>query len=304
MSKTKLHTPFLKWVGGKNQIIDKIVSKIPNQMENYHELFLGGGSVLLAVLSLQKAGKITIKGNVYAYDLNKQLIQVYRHIQTKKDDLFKWIENYKNEYSKCPDVEKGTANRNPKNITEAKTSKESYYYWMRKKFNKLTYKSIKNSALFIVINKICFRRVYREGPNGFNVPFGHPKKTPEIITKEKLDAISELIKDVIFIDASFEESIQNVIQNDFVYLDPPYAPENDKSFVGYTKDGFDIDMHKKLFKLTKELSNNQVKFAMSNAKVELITENFKEYKMEETKARRAINSKNPGASTIEVIIYN
>ena len=71
-----------------------------------------------------------------------------------------------------------------------------------------------------------------------------------------------------------------------------------------SKDGFDIDMHKKLFKLTKELSNNQVKFAMSNAKVELITENFKEYKMEETKARRAINSKNPGASTTEVIIYN
>ena len=105
-------------------------------MENYHELFLGGGSVLLAVLSLQKAGKITIKGNVYAYDLNKQLIQVYRHIQTKKDDLFKWIENYKNEYSKCPDVEKGQQIET-KNITEAKTSKESYYYWMRKKFNKL-----------------------------------------------------------------------------------------------------------------------------------------------------------------------
>ena len=304
MSETKLEKPFIKWVGGKTQIIDKIMSKIPTEMENYHELFLGGGSVLLAVLSLQKAGKITIKGDIYAYDLNKQLIQVYRHIQTKKDDLFKWIEKYKNEYSKCPDVEKGTANRDPKNITEATTSKESYYYWMRKKFNKLTYLSVKNSALFILINKLCFRGVYREGPNGFNVPFGHYKKMPEIITKEKLYAISSLIKDVIFIDASFEESIQYVFENDFVYLDPPYAPENATSFVGYTKDGFDIDMHKKLFKLTKELANNQVKFAMSNAKVELITENFKEYKMEETKARRAINSKNPGASTIEVIIYN
>ncbi len=305
MNETQLQKPFIKWVGGKTQIIDKIMSKIPTEMENYHELFLGGGSVLLAVLSLQKAGKITIKGNVYAYDLNKQLIQVYRHIQTKKDALFKSIEKYKNNYSKCPDAEKGTANRKPKNITEAKTSKESYYYWMRKLFNnKLGNKNVQNSALFIVINKICFRGVYREGPNGFNVPFGHPKKTPEIITKEKLDAISVLIKDVIFIDASFEESIQKVRENDFVYLDPPYAPENDKSFVGYTKDGFDIDMHKKLFKLTKELTDKQVKFAMSNAKVELITENFKEYKMEETKARRAINSKNPGASTTEVIIYN
>jgi DNA adenine methylase len=304
MSETKLQKPFIKWVGGKTQIIDKIMSKIPTEMENYHELFLGGGSVLLAVLSLQKAGKIIIKGNIYAYDLNKQLIQVYRHIQTKKDDLFKWIEKYKNEYSKCPDVEKGTANRDPKNITEATTSKESYYYWMRKKFNKLTYLSVKNSALFILINKLCFRGVYREGPNGFNVPFGHYKKMPEIITKEKLDAISALIKDVIFIGADFEESIQNVTENDFVYLDPPYAPENATSFVGYTKDGFNIDMHKKLFKLTKELSNNQVKFAMSNAKVELITENFKEYKIEDVPARRAINSKNPAACTTEVIIYN
>ena len=305
MSKTKLQTPFIKWVGGKTQIIDKIMSKIPTEMENYHELFLGGGSVLLAVLSLQKAGKITIKGNVYAYDLNKQLIQVYRHIQTKKDALFKSIEKYKNNYSKCPDAEKGTANRKPKNITEAKTSKESYYYWLRKKFNNhMGNKAVENSALFIVINKLCFRGVYREGPNGFNVPFGHYKKTPEIITKEKLDTISCLIKDVKFSNVDFKDSIKNTTKDDFIYLDPPYAPETSKSFVGYTKDGFNIDMHKNLFKLTKELSKKQVKFVMSNAKVDLITENFKEYKMEETKARRAINSKNPGASTTEVIIYN
>jgi len=304
MNEIKIQKPFLKWVGGKTQIIDKIIAKIPNEMENYHESFIGGGSVLLAVLSLQKAKKIKIKGNIYAYDLNKQLIQVYRHIQTKKDELFKHIEKLKNDYSKCPDAEKGSANRNPNNITEAKTSKESYYYWMRKRFNKLTYLSVKNSALFIVINKLCFRGVYREGPNGFNVPFGHYKKMPEIITKEKLDAISSLIKDVIFIGADFEDSIKNTTKGDFIYLDPPYAPETSNSFVGYTKDGFNIDMHKKLFKLTKELPNNQVKFAMSNAKVDLITENFKEYNMEDIPARRAINSKNPGASTMEVIIYN
>lgn len=304
MSDYKIEKPFLKWVGGKTQIINKIISKIPTDIENYHEPFLGGGSVLLALLSLQKVGKIKIKGSIYAYDLNKQLIQVYRHIQTDKDKLFNWIEKYKNDYTICPDVEKGTANRNPQNIIEAKTSKESYYYWMRKKFNKLTYNSVKNSALFIVINKLCFRGVYREGPNGFNVPFGHPKKTPEIITKQKLDSINDLIKNVIFINADFEESIKNATENDFVYFDPPYAPENKKSFVEYTKDGFNIDMHKKLFKLTKELSNKKIKFAMSNAKVDLITENFKDYHFEDIPARRAINSKNPGASTTEVIIYN
>ena len=102
-------------------------------MENYHEIFLGGGSVLLAVLSLQKAGKITIKGNIYAYDLNKQLIQVYRHIQTKKDKSIRdGLKNTKMNIVNARMREKGTSNRNPKNITEAKTSKESYYYWMRK----------------------------------------------------------------------------------------------------------------------------------------------------------------------------
>ena len=302
--KIHIPKPILKWVGGKTQIIDKLIGDFPVEINNYREAFLGGGSVLLTLLSYVKSGMIKIRGNIYAYDLNKQLIQVYRHIQTKKDELFKHIEKLKNDYSKCPDAEKGSANRNPNNITEAKTSKESYYYWMRKRFNKLTYLSVKNSALFIVINKLCFRGVYREGPNGFNVPFGHYKKMPEIITKEKLDAISSLIKDVIFIGADFEDSIKNTTKGDFIYLDPPYAPETSNSFVGYTKDGFNIDTHEKLFKLTKELSNKQVKFVMSNAKVDLITDNFKGYNMDDVPARRAINSKNPGASTMEVIIYN
>ena len=83
MEKDKLQKPFLKWVGGKSQIINNIMSKIPKEMENYHELFLGGGSVLLAVLSMQKKKKIIIKNKIYAYDINKNLINVYKDIQKK-----------------------------------------------------------------------------------------------------------------------------------------------------------------------------------------------------------------------------
>ena len=125
-SNTVLQKPFLKWVGGKSQHIYQIINSFPNLMENYHEIFLGGGSVLLALLSLQKAGKITINGSIYAYDLNQQLIQVYRHIQSNKDELIKCVEQYRNEYDNCQTAEKGTANRNPINETEAKTSRESY----------------------------------------------------------------------------------------------------------------------------------------------------------------------------------
>ena len=303
-SNTVLQKPFLKWVGGKSQHIHQIINSFPDNMENYHEIFLGGGSVLLAVLSLQQAGKITIKGSIYAYDLNHQLIQVYRHIQSNKDELIKCVEQYRNEYDNCPTVEKGTANRKPINETEAKTSRESYYYWMRKKFNALEDLSIENSALFIMLNKTGFRGVYREGPNGYNVPFGHYKKTPAIITRSEIDKISNLIKDVVFITADFTNSINNATEGDFIYLDPPYAPKKRTSFVGYTENGFDIDMHKNLFKLTKALTTNNIKFAMSNANVELVKKSFDGYTFTEIEARRAIHSKNPAAKTTDVLIVS
>ena len=88
MTSTVLQKPFLKWIGGKTQIIDTIISKIPKEIENYHEPFLGGGSVLFAVLSLQKSGKINIKNKIYAYDYNPVLINVYNHIKNNKEELF------------------------------------------------------------------------------------------------------------------------------------------------------------------------------------------------------------------------
>ena len=193
-------------------------------------------------------------------------------------------------------------NRNPQTIEEAKTSKESYYYWLRKKYNNIDKNTIECSALFMVINKTCFRGMYREGPNGYNVPYGHYKKTPTIISEKDLNYISDLIKDVEFRHSSFTESIKNIKKGDFVYLDPPYAPENKKSFVGYNVDGFTLETHKLLFEEIKKLNN--IKFVLSNSKVELVVDNFKDYKCEDIKARRAINSKNPGDTTTEVIIYN
>ena len=299
MTDSKLQKPFLKWVGGKTQIIDNIISRIPKNINNYHELFLGGGSVLLAILSLQKQMKIVIKNKIYAYDINSVLINVYRHIQKNKDELYKFINQYITEYDS---IKGSTINRKPTSIEEAKTSKESYYYWLRNKYNKIDKDTIECSALFMVINKTCFRGMYREGPNGYNVPYGHYKKTPTIISREDLDYISDLIKDVEFNHSNFTDSIKNVKDGDFVYLDPPYAPENAKSFVGYVADGFNLETHKLLFSEIKKLG--KIKFAMSNAKVDLVTDNFKEYNCEDIVARRAINSKKPGSTTIEVIIYN
>ena len=298
----KIQKPFLKWVGGKTQILDNVLSKVPKEFNNYHELFLGGGSVLLAVLSLQKQGKIVIKNKIYAYDINETLIHVYKHIQNNKDALFGHIERYINEYDSLDGTE---INRKPTSIDEAKTSKESYYYWIRNKYNTVDDKSsVERSALFMIINKLCFRGMYREGPKGYNVPYGHYKTTPTIITREDLDTVSELIQDVVFECRGFEDTIQIPIQGDFVYLDPPYAPENEKSFVGYVADGFSIDAHNNLFDGIKSLKNKKIKFAMSNAKVDFVMDTFKDYYFEDIVARRAINSKDPSATTMEVIVYN
>ncbi len=295
----KLQKPFLKWVGGKTQIIDKIIQKFPSECNNYHELFLGGGSVLFALLSLQKHNKITIHNKIYAYDLNFDLINAYKHIQQNKDELYQHIKFYLDTYV---DINGTEVNRKPENIEDALTSKESYYYWLRQKYNNIEKGTVECSALFIFINKTCFRGMYREGPNGFNVPYGHYKTITNIINEEELDTISDLIQDVEFIHSNFCDSIKNINEGDFVYMDPPYAPENETSFVGYNLDGFDLETHELLFNEIKNLEN--IKFIMSNSNVPLVIEHFENYEKEEIIARRAINAKNPAATTKEVIIYN
>lgn len=296
---TGIQKPFLKWVGGKTQIIEHILSRIPKEMNNYHEVFLGGGSVLLAVCSLREQNKITIKNKIYASDINTDLINVYRNIQSHMEELYEYIEFYKKEYD---GLSGNVINRNPQNIEEAKSSKESYYYWIRNKYNTMDKDTVECSALFIFINKTCFRGMYREGPKGYNVPYGHYKKTPSFVSKSELEKIRHLIKDVTFRNDSFEQSMKNIKKGDFVYIDPPYAPENPTSFVKYVAGGFNLDTHHTLFETIKELKG--VKFAMSNAKVPLVLDSFKEYKCLDILARRAIHSKNPASTTTEVIIYN
>jgi len=298
-----LQKPFLKWVGGKTQIITEILNNFPNKINNYHEIFLGGGSVLLGVLSLIKDNKIEIK-NICAYDLNKSLIYLYKNIQTKCDDFIKEIKKIVDVNNNITGVE---INRKSKNIDEAKTSQESYYYWIRSKYNEMNEEdkiTILGSAYFLFLNKTCFRGLYRIGPNGFNVPYGN-YKSPSIYDEESLKNISELIKDVNFIHASFETSLLNVKKNDMVYCDPPYVPINATSFVNYNSDGFEGVLHEKLFTMLHELKKQKIKWMMSNSDTKLVLDSFsdkKKYYIEKILCRRAINSKKPESKVNEVII--
>jgi DNA adenine methylase len=297
--------PFLKWVGGKTQILDDVLSLFPRKMKNYYEPFLGGGSVMLGLLSYIKAGKIKVRGSIYASDLNSNLIGLYKNIQSKPDELIRELEKLVEEFGTADGTE---VNRKAATLEEALTSPESYYFWTRTKFNRLSATeraAPAGSAMLLFMNKTCFRGVYREGPNGFNVPFGN-YTNPTILDEEHIREVSELIKDVVFSVGSFRDALGSVEEGDFVYMDPPYAPESATSFTGYTKYGFGLDEHTDLFELCGELHENGVKFLMSNAAVQLVKDAFLEptYTTKTISARRAINSKRPDAKTKEVLITN
>jgi DNA adenine methylase len=297
--------PFLKWVGGKTQIIYDILSSFPSTINNYYEPFLGGGSVLLAVLSYVKIGNIKIEGNIYASDLNPYLVGLYINIQKNCNIFINELQKIIDEFNKCNNT---CINRKPNNINDALTSRESYYFWIRNSFNQLSFNdkiSPYGSAMFLFLNKTGFRGMYREGPNGLNVPYGN-YINPSIFDEEHIKSISILIKDVIFITCPFTDALNNIMTNDFIYLDPPYAPENDKSFVSYTYTGFNLDDNNKLFDVCKKINEKKIKFVMSNSNVKLVTDQFNSssFNIKVITCRRSINSKNPQSTTQEVLISN
>ena len=303
--------PLLKWCGGKTQIINKIMDKFPKKINNYYEPFLGGGSVLLALLSSCSQNNIEIIGNIYVYDKNDLLINIYKDIQNNAEELISHLCEIINIYSAITVLE---GNRKPTNLDEAQESKESYYYYIRNEFNKIIKNkkgndTIKSSAYFIFLNKTCFRGVYREGPNGFNVPFGHYKQNINIdLLTNEINNINNLIQCVIFECKDFKDVLNNNFEeDDFIYLDPPYYPIDEKSFVGYTKDGFNEEEHNSLFELIDNLNNENVNLMLSNSCTEKVKNHFnneKNYEINEIDARRAINSKNPESKVKEVIVMN
>jgi DNA adenine methylase len=303
---TPIIRPFLKWVGGKSQIIDQVMELFPREIVNYHEPFVGGGSVLLALLSLVRKDAISLSGKIYASDLNANLINLYKCIQTHPHELIDEVNKIVAEFSRV--TVDGVVNRAPKILEDALTSPESYYYWIRSRFNALSTSdktTVGAAAMLLFMNKTCFRGVYREGPRGFNVPYGN-YTNPGILDEDHIHTVSAAIRDVVFTVAPFTDSLARVEPCDFVYLDPPYAPETGTSFVGYTADGFGADNHQALFRMCGELNERGVKIVMSNADVTLVKDAFPSptYQTKIILCRRAINSKKPDAKTNEVLIRN
>jgi DNA adenine methylase len=304
--------PILKWVGGKTQILDKLLSRFPKTIVNYHEPFLGGGSVLLGLLSAIKNKEIVLTGKVCAYDINEVLIYMYKNIQNHPNELLEEIQKIINEYNSLPEnLGLGPVPSHKKKIIpNATESKEHYYYWTRLEYNNMSLeekKLPKGSAYFIFLNKTGFRGVYREGPSGLNVPYGN-YKNPEILSRDHLLRLHDLIQSVEFHHLDFTTVLKSIKdkdnkdnKDDFVYLDPPYFPEKSTSFVGYTNLGFNLEQHQTLFDLCHSLPCNWI---MSNSDVPIIYENFSAYTIEKIICKRSIHYKTPESKAKEVIIHS
>lgn len=253
--------PFLKWVGGKTHCLETLLASFPGEIHgSYHEPFLGGGSVLLAVLESQR-----VKGKVYASDVNEALIYTFKNIQRCPEEVLEHI-------CAVPD--------------------EATYYALRSEFNSLDKKTPKASALFIVLNKTCFRGLYREGPHGMNVPYGH-YKNPTLVTPDHIRAVSRLIANVTFSVASFETSLSLVRPGDFVYMDPPYFPVSSTSFVAYTTKDFHGEA---LMALCDKLP---CPWVMSNSNVQCLRD---KYDCVVVSCPRRIHSKDPSSKANELLI--
>jgi DNA adenine methylase len=307
--------PLIKWVGGKTQIIDSVFNLFPKEISYYYEPFIGGGSVLFELLNRLEKGTIKVD-KIFIGDFNENLINLYNSIKTDLDQLIKYLNRFKLSYDSSPEnVKEKGIRQNIEPLSTIKQnvakSKEHVYYYYRKMYNTLKNsenKKSKRAALFIFLNKTSFRGVYRENSQGkFNVPFGN-YNTLEMYDEVNLKKCNELFNkyNVQFIHKNFYDWKEKITydKKTFIYMDPPYYPENETSFTSYTANDFNLDQHKKLIELCKYIANKKSNFLLSNSDTSFIKNSLKEFKIQTINLKRQINSKNPGATTNEVFIYN
>ncbi|MFK7933106.1 MAG: DNA adenine methylase [Saprospiraceae bacterium] len=275
MKKNKLVKPFVKWAGGKRQLLPQIEQFIPTDFGTYYEPFLGGGAVLFYL----QPERCVVN------DVNTEIINVYQAVKSDVDALIEILKSYKNE--------------------------SEFYYeirsWDRQpKYDKMT--KTERAARVIYLNKTCFNGLFRVNRQGqFNVPFGKYKK-PNIINEATLRAVSEFLQksDCQLLSTDFAKVISDATANDFVYFDPPYDPiSSSSSFTGYTLNGFDKAQQERLKETCDELNQKGAKFLLSNSATDFIKDLYSDYQIEIVRAGRNINSVGTKRGKIdEVLIRN
>lgn len=271
--------PFLKWVGGKKQIVPQIKQYIPKDYYRYYEPFVGGGALFFDL----------VPSEAYINDINKILISAYRNIKNHPYEIIEKLENLQKIFFE-------------KNNEERKT----YFYKIRDTFNNTKYDSFLKTSYVIFLNKTCFNGMYRENSKGkFNVPFGR-YKNPKILDEKNILAVSKILQNVTITDDSFEKAVEDAKRGDFIYFDPPYHPLSITSnFTSYSNGGFTEEDQMRLRDVFIDLDKRSCFVMLSNSDTKFIREVYKEFTQKTISAARSINCKATGRGKInELLIMN
>ncbi|MDD4547890.1 MAG: DNA adenine methylase [Bacilli bacterium] len=267
--------PFVKWAGGKRQIINKLKKYIPEQFNTYYEPFVGGGALLFELSPT----------NAVINDYNKELINVYNCIKDEEclNKMCSELNNYEANHS------------------------EEFYFEIRnkdrdkKRFNRLS--NYKRAARTIYLNKACFNGLYRvNSKNEFNVPFNKKTKV-NTYDGQNLGIIHSYLNfnNINIISVDFEEAIDDAQKGDFIYFDPPYDSDT-QTFNSYTEGGFGKEEQKRLAKVFKKLSERGCYVMLSNHNTKLVNELYNEYNIYVIEAKRNINSNGKKRGNVEEVI--
>lgn len=290
--------PFLKWAGGKSQLLNEIEMYYPfedNQVTKYAEPFVGGGAVLFDVLGRYKVSE------VYISDINAELINTYCSIRDHSGDIINLLKKYQAEY-----------------IPLEAVARKEYYNIQRMKFNKLklnnaAFENIEKAALMIFLNKTCFNGLYRVNKKGlFNVPMG-AYKNPLICDEMNLRSAAEALQNVTIVCGDYREASAFIDRHTFVYFDPPYRPlTGTSSFTAYTEQLFNDEAQIELAKFVDAMDCRGAKIVVSNSDPKNVNreDNFFDsiyaaHNIKRVQASRMINSDSKARGKIkELLISN
>lgn len=268
---------FVKWAGGKSQLLSQLEPLFPKKIDRYFEPFLGGGAVFFFVMEKYHPKE------VFLSDYNDELITTYKMVQKNVEALIQELKKHQK-----------------KHVVDPKT----HYYKVRSlKVSSLS--DVQIAARFLYLNRTCFNGLYRRNKKGeFNVPMGQ-YRNPDIVQDNKLRKVSVLLRHVKLRVLSFEKILPDVKKGDFVYFDPPYYPLNRSSFTSYTENGFLEPEQQALKDLFDALTKRGAKCMESNSDTPYIRKLYSKYRPLTVRATRMINSSSSGRGKInEVVVLN
>ncbi len=274
----KMHlSPFVKWAGGKASLLPELLRHVPSHLSNYYEPFLGGGALFFAICARDTSFKAHLS------DVNNELIDTYRVIKDKPDELIQLLSEFQHEYYRSKDP--------------------ASYFYEKRAWRPSS--SIESAARLIFLNKTCYNGLYRVNSRGeFNVPFGRYKK-PRILNAENIRAVSRALRDTNadLRSADYRASLSTCGKDDFVYLDPPYQPQSKtSSFTDYTPGGFSERDQNELAEEFEKLVDRGSTVLLSNSETPLTTRLYGEFRVRSVIVNRPINSVGSGRTGYKELI--